>query len=143
MPMTASQAKTAAWVIPSLCMFASACVAVVPAVQAFQQQRGEAERNRQLLAIAKDSLANRCLTYNQPVEGKLKRGGILVDQTPQSLTTSCLYLNGEWGFLAVKDGQVTIMQVYSDKEIKATQTQINAIQGNQNGTPQNQEQSSI
>lgn len=128
--MTARQAKTAAWVIPSLCMVASLCVAVVPAVSAFQQQKGEAERNRQLTAIAKDSIANRCLTYDKSVKGTLKRGAIIPDQTPQSLTTSCLELNGSWGFLAVQDGHVKVIQVYSQKEVDATKSQFNPIQGN-------------
>jgi hypothetical protein len=130
MAMTAKQAKTTSIAIPALCVGASLCITVTPFIGVFQQQAGEAERSRQMSAIAKDSIANRCLTYDPTVKGTLKKGAIITGQTPQSLTTSCLYLNGSWGFLAVQEGNVKVMQVYTDREINATKSQFNPIQGN-------------
>jgi hypothetical protein len=130
MAMTAKQAKQTSFIIPGLCLGVAMAIAAVPFAGMFKQQSGEAEVNRQLLAIAKDSIANRCLSYTTPMKGTLKKGAIIADQTPQSLTTSCLYLNGSWGFLAVQGGNVTVMQVYTDKQVNATKSQFNPTQGN-------------
>lgn len=119
MALTAKQAKCLAFGLPALAVAIAIGAIAQPAIRQATQQTGNSERDRQMTAIAKDIIANRCYQTNEPVTK-----GNPVQIPAASLHSSCLGGNGWFGYLAVFKGQVVTVDVFTQTEINNVLSQL-------------------
>lgn len=115
MALTAKTAHIMAWVCPGIAIVIAAAVTIKPASQTAEQQEGNTTRGRQMIAIAKEINAGRC--YELAI-APTKSEAINID--PKTLRSSCIYGQGWYGFMAQKRNEVLVVDVFSQKELNAT-----------------------
>lgn len=119
MAPTSKQAALIAYLLPMLALVAAAAIAAKPALMQAHKQFGNTEQSRQMTAIGQDIIANRCYQMARaPVKGEL------VDIPTTALHASCVQGQGWYGFLAVLNGQTTVVEVFTQVQIKNTLTTL-------------------
>jgi len=116
MALTAKQAHCFAYALPGLAVAIAIGAAARPTWSQAISQTGNSERTAQMVSISKDIQAKRCY---QVVGGAPIKGNP-VNVSIASLHSSCLYGSGWYGFIAVLDGQVRTIEVFTSTEIKNT-----------------------